>query len=1150
MKATSPPALASSTTADNFEMVADTSQGAGDVPSQVDDRQPPQPVECSNAPETQVAAPAAVIPSSSPLLSGETQSTVPGPIHGTEIVQEKAETGDLWARAYQKFEERLPDLATGYKTHLATYFPGAGPLEPLLKDFKSVQSVVEKLLQNREQKQWRIALLGHDIGVREQVEKLAKFLIWSDKIVKEALSAQPYAALAWSGVSILLPLIDSATAQHKAMLEGLESISHYQLYWKICNDPYVGVPHPDHREDILDGLVKLYSYIIEYQARTICHLSRAQLSRTWKKITGEEDWKAEVDNIKKLHERCEDILSIAEKQQTKKSLNDQLEEIRLSTMILDKIREAIELDTSQTRWIYQDQKEKDLLHDLASNYEDYKNFNPQRVDGTCEWFFQDNMFQKWRDSTTSSLLWVTADPGCGKSVLSRCLIDEGRLSASAATSTICYFFFKDGEEGRTSSHAALSAILHQLFRQDWTGNLIKTAVPSHDSYGKALTSNFSELWGILTNCAKSANSGEIVCILDALDECTNGGEMIIDSLGRFYSRAGKATSASFPRLKFLVTSRPYDNLIGRFQRSTDFAYLRFDGDAKSDIIRDEINLVIDARVKDLARDFNDDDRNKISKRLKDQQNRTYLWLHLTFNIIEERPSQYSRASDVEELLSDLPDQVSGAYEKILSRRELESRFTETLLQIVLAAQRPLTLDEANYALTLAMEQSKFSSHQELKKKLWKKDFMTVVKNSCGLLVSVYNSRLYFIHQTAREFLTHSEQQGEWKGRFQMPKPHYTISISCLRYLLLLDPGLIRTMLSTGDLPPFAHYAVENWVFHYNSQDDAGKESTYQEARMLCDTSSMKRAQLDLLITYYDSSVASVMYYSSTMSITYHSSGVSVSNLPYLVTDLSLASYFSLEFVVLQMLEREKPSVGANSTALQAASAAGHEAVVKLLLANGADVNATNTEGKTALYLAARFDRHEKVTKFLLDYSDKTPITEGVIIAAAGNKYAGPEILELLLEKRGSKVQITEGVIIAAAGNETAGYDILEILLEKRGFEIQITEDVIIAAAGNEMDGFDILKLLLEKRGSEVQITEGVILAAAQNEWKGYSILELLLEKRGSEVQITEGIITAAAENAWKEDDILELLLKKRGPRTRLQRALWPPSGIGMPRTGW
>ena len=63
------------------------------------------------------------------------------------------------------------------------------------------------------------------------------------------------------------------------------------------------------------------------------------------------------------------------------------------------------------------------------------------------------------------------------------------------------------------------------------------------------------------------------------------------------------------------------------------AYVRFDGDDKAAQISNEISLVIDARVNETARDFGEDDRRKISEQLKSMEHRTYLWLHLTFDII-------------------------------------------------------------------------------------------------------------------------------------------------------------------------------------------------------------------------------------------------------------------------------------------------------------------------------------------------------------------------------------------------------------------------------------------------------------------------------------------------------------------------------------
>jgi hypothetical protein len=422
-----------------------------------------------------------------------------------------------------------------------------------------------------------------------------------------------------------------------------------------------------------------------------------------------------------------------------------LREIQESrTTILDRIRRALEEGGKQAQRTYEDEKERDLLRDLASNYEGYKDFNPKKVEGICEWFFNDTRFRKWRDSGTSGLIWLAAGPGLGKSVLSRALIDEGRLSTNVTTSTVCHFFFKDGEKGRMDSTDALCAILHQLFTQDSTGSLTGLALPSHKNHGEKLTQNFSELWRVLVDCASSSDTGEVVCILDALDECSRDSRrQLINQLEEFYFKQDQLPSRS-SKLKFLITSRPYDDIEESFGNiSKTDAYLRFDGDDKSSEISCDISLVIDARLDKLPSSLGPGDREKISERLKSMENRTYLWLHLTFGIIEQKRSVYSKRSSIERLLSDLPSEVSEAYENILSRSQDETQ-TKILLCIVLAAAQPLTVDEANVALTLALQKEQFVSHALLESELWPRDnFSSIVKNLCGLFISVYDSRLSF-----------------------------------------------------------------------------------------------------------------------------------------------------------------------------------------------------------------------------------------------------------------------------------------------------------------------------------------------------------------------------------------------------------------------
>lgn len=541
--------------------------------------------------------------------------------------------------------------------------------------------------------------------------------------------------------------------------------------------------------------------------------------------------------------------------------------------------------------------------------------------GTCEWFFNDNRFRKWRDSDTSSLLWLSAGPKCGKSVLSRALIDERLLSTNVMTSTVCHFFFKDRDNDRMYGANALCAILHQLFTRDPSGSLIGNALPSHKNHGKALARNSSELWEILLKCASYPGVGEIVCILDALDECERGSrEEFIDKLKRFYCQPHCPSKAS-SKLKFLITSRPYDDLEDCFRDFSTTEYLRFDGDDKSAEIGREINLVIDERVNEIAGSFTTDDRRKISERLKSMENRTYLWLYLIFDTIREKPSFYGKRSSIERLLSNIPSNVSEAYENILSRSQDEKQ-TEILLQIILAAARPLTLDEANVALTLALQDERFASRAALDSELWPRDnkFGSIIKNLCGLFVNVYDSKLYFIHQTAREFLTHSERRGTWEGRLNTSKSSSTMSRLCLQFLLI--PGIDTPAENNPAMDkehPFLSYAATYWPLHYVSQEVAVADQSRKDARMLCNVAGHQaRIWAPVYFRYLDWRGW---------------------------TDSALASYLGLARVVGDILDMEGTDVNIQSgvcgTALQAASARGHRDIVQVLLDKGTTLHAAS-----------------------------------------------------------------------------------------------------------------------------------------------------------------------------------------------------------------
>ena len=86
------------------------------------------------------------------------------------------------------------------------------------------------------------------------------------------------------------------------------------------------------------------------------------------------------------------------------------------------------------------------------------------------------------------------------------------------------------------------------------------------------------------------------------------------------------------KLKFLVTSRPYDYLEERFQSLSGVStYLHFDGDDKSQRIDQDINLVIDREMPRIAKGFSVEHCKCITVRLKAMNNRINLWLFLTID---------------------------------------------------------------------------------------------------------------------------------------------------------------------------------------------------------------------------------------------------------------------------------------------------------------------------------------------------------------------------------------------------------------------------------------------------------------------------------------------------------------------------------------
>ena len=673
-----------------------------------------------------------------------------------------------------------------------------------------------------------------------------------------------------------------------------------------------------------DSVVDAYVNLLEFYSRAICYITKHKAIRLLKSIPGSNEWRTLLKTIEASEIQCMSYKELIDSEKLHSGIEEQQRE-------LQKIFDHLMGERNARASSDSNEFHRSLRKLHTCPYENRKNRNRQRVPGTCEWFVDHPVFKNWIDSADSSLLIVSADPGCGKSVLAKYLVDE--IIRSRDDRTVCYFFFKDDFEDQNHLNDALCAVIRQMLLQNpqcYDLNLARKFETDANYFLKSRESLFDEFRSMVTR----ENFGEIVVILDALDECDLTD---LSYLGKELSDLFKEARLA-SKVKFLVTSRPYEHILRGFKSQNYRSIIRLSGENEVEVekIVKEIDLVIQDRVNEigLERDLQPEEVTFLLDQLKAIPHRTYIWVMLTMDVIQNLAG--FTKGNVKKSIGTLPTTVDEAYEKILNRSK-DPEKTRKLLKIVVGARRPLTVTEIS--LPLAIEQG-HTSADEIEEEPPDR-FRRTLRDLCGLFITIVNSKIYLLHQTAKEFLMGEDQDYKgnashrkgtelsWKNSVSSSASGRTLAEQCVRCLCLFPSS------SRYSTPMFVAYAEQNWHFHLRDSDVGIEDGITYLSLSFCMPSSDFCESEDLLEGLFmrkgewsgceDSAVA-----------------------------VCVASALGVEVLVHRLLE-DGASAAASSTkgwtALHAASERGFGKIIDLLLLYGANIESVDNLGNTPLIVA-------------------------------------------------------------------------------------------------------------------------------------------------------------------------------------------------------
>lgn len=531
------------------------------------------------------------------------------------------------------------------------------------------------------------------------------------------------------------------------------------------------------------------------------------------------------------------------------SMQSSVENLTISTGQILNIVEESKAQAAAEKDIKHLETVKKALSPSVLAQDRYDEIKREHTPGSGDWILSEDALQDWISSKTP-ILWVSGNPGSGKSFLAYNIISyipELHQEGSSHTS-VGYFFFRDTKDQTRSFEQALRDIAYQISQTDqayakYVANVVYSS-PDVTSIRSAWQKLFIDFF-----IGEASKESSTFILLDGVDESFSEDRATFFELLKDVQDAGSAS-----RLHVAMLGRPQIIEEISIELGDGVRTIQVDWTKNGDDIAQYVELSINKSPK-LKR-FPASLKQEIIRTLSSKAGGMFMWVKL---MIAEL-GQKSRPGAIKEALNAAPKGLSQMLDHVLegfssSLSEEDAADLNDMLAWVALAKRPLSLGELDASLrlkstdgegviylegklrkqfasffSLARDDNLTTADLQARKKTLVDDENTEadaeqdeglddVENETDFDSNPTTTTISFSHASISDFFR-DPKQGKVKADGDHPYVGVDLKESRLKIAqtcvdLLVDDSLLTRMKDAISLQP---YAANNWKEHLDDVD--------------------------------------------------------------------------------------------------------------------------------------------------------------------------------------------------------------------------------------------------------------------------------------------------------------------------------------------